>query len=310
MSTLPSSSLAERQSQKEYRHTRFQGRCSESLKAKPWCLWSDSGLNWKLSTFQTPKSMRKSLKEKVYPKWEKHKFKSGCLSVFCATGENTDSQGSFQHPDGQKVVSQPQVPVIPRSRNNSEGSTVSVKEDEEESTDEADKKSSQSSAQKETPGDGKENTRSSGFGWFSWFRSKPTNSACVSGEDSSDRVDSEETSRASSPPEAGPGFTPTSLPEPQSLPGASILSGATDEGEVRGLASGGGAAEGAGSGGLSGPETVSSELYFNPGVLLPPTPLKGSVPLYNPSQVHQLSLATSLNRPSRLAQRRYPTQKL
>ncbi|XP_048081025.1 protein transport protein Sec16B isoform X1 [Ursus arctos] len=225
-------------------------------------------------------------------------------------GENTDSQGSFQHPDGQKVVSQPQVPVIPRSRNNSQSSTVSVKEDEEESSDEADKKSSQSPAQKEKPGDGKENTRSSGFGWFSWFRSKPTNSASASGEDSSDSPDSEETSRASSPPEAGPGFTPTSLPEPQSLPGASTLSGATGEGEVRGSVSGGGAAEGAGSGGLSGPEAVSSELYFNPGVLLPPTPLKGSVPLYNPSQVHQLSLATSLNRPNRLAQRRYPTQKL
>ncbi|XP_021538541.1 protein transport protein Sec16B [Neomonachus schauinslandi] len=221
-------------------------------------------------------------------------------------GENTVSQGSFQHPDGQNVVSQPQVPAIPRSRNNSESSTVSVKEDEEESSDEADKKSSQSLAQKEKPGDEKENMKSSGFGWFSWFRSKPTNNASASGEDSSDSPNSEETSRASSPPEAGPGFTLTSLPEPQSLP--DTLSGATGEGQVRGSASGGRAAEGAGSEGLSGPEAVSSELYFNPGVLLPPTPLKGSVPLYNPSQVPQLSMVSSLNRPNRLAQRRYPTQ--
>ncbi|XP_077934137.1 protein transport protein Sec16B isoform X2 [Halichoerus grypus] len=221
-------------------------------------------------------------------------------------GENTVSQGSFQHPHGQNVVSQPQEPAIPRSRNNSESSTVSVKEDEEESSDEADKKSSQSPAQKEKPGDEKENMKSSGFGWFSWFRSKPTNHASASGEDSSDSPDSEETSRASSPPEAGPGFTLTSLPEPQSLP--DTLSGATGEGQVRGSASCGRAAEGAGSEGLSGPEAVSSELYFNPGVLLPPTPLKGSVPLYNPSQVPQLSMVSSLNRPNRLAQRRYPTQ--
>lgn len=42
-------------------------------------------------------------------RWEKHKFKSQCLFVFCAIGESTVSQGSFQHPDGQKVVSEPQV---------------------------------------------------------------------------------------------------------------------------------------------------------------------------------------------------------
>lgn len=35
-------------------------------------------------------------------------------------------------------------------------------------------------------------------------------------------------------------------------------------------------------------QAVPSELYFNPGVLLPPTPLRGSVPLYNPSQVPQV----------------------
>ncbi|XP_045838234.1 protein transport protein Sec16B isoform X2 [Meles meles] len=221
-------------------------------------------------------------------------------------GESAVSQGSSQHPDGQKVVSEPQVPAIPRSRNNSVSSTVSVKEDEEESSDEADDKPSQSPAQKEKPGDTKENTKSSGFGWFSWFRSKPTNNASISEEDSSDSPDSEETSRASSPPEAGPGFTLTSLPEPRSLPGT--LSGATGEGEVQGSVSSVGAAEGTGTGGLSGPEAASSELYFNPGVLLPPTPLRGSVPLYNPSQVPQLSTTTSLNRPNRLAQRRYPTQ--
>uniref|UniRef100_G1RZY7 Protein transport protein sec16 n=1 Tax=Nomascus leucogenys TaxID=61853 RepID=G1RZY7_NOMLE len=54
-------------------------------------------------------------------------------------------------------------------------------------------------------------------------------------------------------------------------------------------------------------QSVSFELCSNPGVLPPPA-LKGAVPLYNPSQVPQLPTATSLNRPNRLAQRRYPTQ--
>lgn len=113
----------------------------------------------------------------------------------------------------------------------------------------------------------------------------------------------QETSRVSSPPEAGPGLSLTSLPAPQSLPGTSTLSGATGntnlmsfglslgslssgiggafwkwsllrpeqwkrlclthcflgEGEVGGSASSGGAAEGTGSGGLSGPEVSSPQ---------------------------------------------------
>uniref|UniRef100_A0ABI7WM71 Protein transport protein sec16 n=1 Tax=Felis catus TaxID=9685 RepID=A0ABI7WM71_FELCA len=227
--------------------------------------------------------------------------------IYPPPAENIVSQGSFQHLDGQKAVSKPQVPLIPRSRNVSESSTVSAKEDEEESSDEADKKSSPNPAQTEKLGDVKENTKSSGFGWFSWFRSKPRSNASPSGEDSSDSPDSEETSGESSPPQAGPGLSLTSLPEPQSLPGGPF-SGATGEGGVQGPASGEGAAEGTGSGGWSGPEGVSSEFFYNPGVLLPPPPLKGGVPLYNPSQVPQLSIATSLNRPNRLAQRRYPTQ--
>ncbi|ELK37157.1 Protein transport protein Sec16B [Myotis davidii] len=151
--------------------------------------------------------------------------------------EDTVSQGTFQHPDGQKLDSKPQVPLISRAQNISENSTVSAKEEEESSSDETDKKSSPDTARRE---------KSSGFGWFSWFRSKPTHSTSPSGdEDSSDSPDS---------------------------------------------------------------EGVSSEAYFNPGALLPPTPLKGAVPLYNPSQVPQLPTAASLSRPSRLAQRRYPTQ--
>lgn len=45
----------------------------------------------------------------------------------------------------------------------SESSAVSDKDDEEGSSDEADKKSSQSTAQRERPGEAKENTKVAGF---------------------------------------------------------------------------------------------------------------------------------------------------
>lgn len=204
-------------------------------------------------------------------------------------GENTVPQETLQHPDGQKV------PLTLGTQNISENSTVSAKEEEESSSDETDKKSSTDPAQRE---------RSSGFGWFSWFRSKPSHSSTASGdEDSSDSADSEETPRASSP-KAGSGLSP----EPPSLPGPGTFSMGTGGGEVQGPASSGGTAEITGNGGLPGLQGVSSEPYFIPGALLPPTPMKGAVPLYNPSQVPQLPTAASLSRPNRLAQRRYPTQ--
>nr|XP_033710589.1 protein transport protein Sec16B isoform X3 [Tursiops truncatus] len=226
-------------------------------------------------------------------------------------GENTVSPETFQHPDGQKVVSKPQVPLIPRPRTISESSAVSVKEDDGESSNEAEKKkSSENTAQRGKLGDAKENTKGLGFGWLSWFRPKPAGDAPPSGdEDASDSPDSEqEAPRASAPPGPSPGLSPTPPPAPQSLPDAGAFSRDTGGSEARGSASGAGRAEGTGNGGLLGPQGVSSGLYFNPGVLLPPPTLKGAVPLYNPSQVPQLSMATSLNRPNRLAQRRYPTQ--
>ncbi|XP_053519670.1 protein transport protein Sec16B isoform X2 [Artibeus jamaicensis] len=217
-------------------------------------------------------------------------------------GEDTGSPDTSQHPDGPEVVSEPQVPLLPRTHDISESATVSAKEEEEEdSSDEADKKSSHHTA---------ERAKSSGFGWFGWFRSKPTHSASPSGEeDSSDGPNSEETPSASPPPrQAGPGLSRTPLPEPPSLPGTGTFSGATGGGEVQGPAPGGGTAEVTGIGGLSGPQGVSSEHYFSPGALPPPPPTRGAVPLYNPSQVPQLCTAPSVSRPNRLAQRRYPTQ--
>ncbi|XP_039737343.1 protein transport protein Sec16B isoform X3 [Pteropus medius] len=214
-------------------------------------------------------------------------------------GEDAESQETVQRPDGQTAASTPQVPPIPRAHSPSEGSTALVKEDEGESSDEADKTSSQNTTQGE---------KRSGFGWFSWFRSKPPDKAPPSGdEDSPDSPDSE-THRGSAPRRASPGLSLTPLPQPQPLPATGTFSTGTGRGDVRGPASSWGTAEGTGSGGLSGPEGVSSELYFSPGVLLPPPPMKGAVPLYNPAQVPQLPVTTSLTRPNRLAQRRYPTQ--
>uniref|UniRef100_A0A2K5LGX8 Protein transport protein Sec16B n=1 Tax=Cercocebus atys TaxID=9531 RepID=A0A2K5LGX8_CERAT len=232
------------------------------------------------------------------------------LQTHLGPGENTVSQETSQPPDGQEVISKPQTLLAARAPSISESSTNSAKEDEEESSDEADKNSPQNTARRGKLGDGKEHTKSSGFGWFSWFRSKPTENASPSGEeDSSDSPDCErETPRASSPHQAGLGLSLTPSPESPPLPALSAFSVGTGGGEGQGSTSSGGAAAGAGVGGLSGPESVSFELCSNPGVLLPPPALKGTVPLYNPSQVPQLPMATSLNRPNRLAQRRYPTQ--
>ncbi|XP_021121039.1 protein transport protein Sec16B isoform X2 [Heterocephalus glaber] len=208
-------------------------------------------------------------------------------------GENTVSQETSQHYDSQNVIPKTQVPQAPRARSFSENSGVSVQEVEEESSDEADKKQSSNVSQREKSGDLKDNTKSSGFGWFSWFRLKPSNS--LSEEDSlSDCTDSE----ASPPCQTSPGLSPTLPLESLSLPGGD---------ELPESLSSGGTAESTGIGGFSGLESVSSELYSKPGVLPPPPALQGAVPLYNPSQIPQLP-ATSLNRPNRLAQRRYPTQ--
>ncbi|XP_007935875.1 protein transport protein Sec16B [Orycteropus afer afer] len=224
-------------------------------------------------------------------------------------GENTMSQEPFQQPDDQKLISAPQTPLVPRARTISESSTISVKEDEDEFCHEADEKSFQNNAQREKLGDVTENAKSSRFRWFGWFRSKPTSNSSLSGdEDSSDSPDSEETPRASSPPQAGPSLSLTLPPGPQTLQGTSNFSQGTGGGGGQGSMSSGGNAEGTRTGGLQGSQGVSSELCSNPGVLLPPPPLKGAVPLYNPSQVPQLPMTTNLNRPNRLAQRRYPTQ--
>uniref|UniRef100_A0A8C4PRK4 Protein transport protein sec16 n=1 Tax=Equus asinus asinus TaxID=83772 RepID=A0A8C4PRK4_EQUAS len=147
--------------------------------------------------------------------------------------------------------------------------------------------------------------QSSGFGWFSWFRSKPTSVVSPSGdEDSSDSPDSEVASLGDGKPPPLWAFRGSVLSTRGAQSWHRLYDGRlweinlSCEGKV--------ATDGTFY--CFPSQGVSSELCFNPG-LLPPSPaLKGAVPLYNPSQVPQLPTATSLNRPNRLAQRRYPTQ--
>ncbi|XP_015347249.1 protein transport protein Sec16B isoform X1 [Marmota marmota marmota] len=233
------------------------------------------------------------------------------LQIHPPSGESAASQDTSWQLDDPKDISKPQVkeqsaPPAPRAHSFSESSTNLGQEDQEESSEEADQKPSPNAAEREKPGDVKENAKSSGFGWFSWFRSKPTSNVSPSGEeDTSDSTDSEqEPPRASSPHQ---GLSPMPLLESPPLPGAGASSRGTGGGDLGRSSSSGATAEGTGTGGFSELEGVSSELYSRPGVLPPPA-LKGAVPLYNPSQVPQLPRAPSLSRPSRLAQRRYPTQ--
>ncbi|XP_021498294.1 protein transport protein Sec16B isoform X3 [Meriones unguiculatus] len=227
-----------------------------------------------------------------------------------AFGENVVAHEPLQDPEGLEVISGPQAPPTPGAQRFSEDSTKSAMEDEERSSDGEDKPSHQDASQRGKPGEGKENSKRSGFGWFSWFRSKPANSMSTSGDEgSSGSSDSEQESpRASPPGHAGQGLSPTPAHGAPSLPGASTFSRGTGGSSPQGSSNNSGVAKGAGIGGSSEVQGASSEFYSQPGALPPPPTLQGAVPLYNPSQVPQLPAATSLSRPNRLAQRRYPTQ--
>ncbi|CAO2637365.1 Protein transport protein Sec16B [Lemmus lemmus] len=204
-------------------------------------------------------------------------------------GENTALQEPLQDPNGLEIVSSPQAPPAPRAQRFSEDSTVSAKEDEGGSLDGADEPSHQDTSQRGKPRDGKATTKSSGFGWFSWFRSKPANSVSPSGdEDSSDSSDSEESPSTSPPHHTGLGLSPTPPLESPSLSDASTSSRGIGGSNPLGSLDNSGIAEVTGIGGFSGPQGVSSEFYSQPGALPPPPTLQGAVPLYNPSQVPQV----------------------
>ncbi|XP_016049201.2 protein transport protein Sec16B isoform X1 [Erinaceus europaeus] len=219
------------------------------------------------------------------------------------SGENTVSQETFQHPDDPEAVPRHQDPPIARTRTSSQSSAKDEEEQETESESELSADESNTNSSSNPVQQGAADTKGSGFGWFSWFRSKPK-------EVSSDSSGSEEIPRAPSHPKAGLDLSLTTSPEFQPLSTVNTSSGSTGGIDIGGPGpvSGGVMTEGTRAGGPSGPEAISSELYFNPGALLPPPTFTGGIPLYNPSQISQLSMAPTQNRLNRLAQRRYPTQ--
>ncbi|XP_044530826.1 protein transport protein Sec16B [Gracilinanus agilis] len=213
-----------------------------------------------------------------------------------------ESQKSYQYqyPEIQKDS------VAPRVRGISETSTISLDEEKEDSSDDDEKKADEDNVKgKKESG---KSEKGSGFGWFGWFRSKPAKNVEPSGEeDSSDSPDSEESSAEAQAPlaSATPSGPSNSFFLPQ--PDANTFSRSLGKYDFMMVFS-----ERRGSmtnKSLPGMEAAPHELHFNPGGLPPPPTLGNAIPLYNPSQVPQLSITTSTNRPNRLAQRRYPTQK-
>ncbi|XP_043820638.1 protein transport protein Sec16B isoform X2 [Dromiciops gliroides] len=211
--------------------------------------------------------------------------------VYLPQEDIPESQNSYQYqyPEIQKT------PLAPRVRGISESSTISCDEEKEDPSDDDEKKAVQDNAKNKK--ESEKNAKGSGFGWFGWFRSKPTKMSSVE-EDSSDSPDSEETPTEAQPPLASTIPSMSSMPFFLPHPGANTVSSPGD-GERRGSMI---------NKNLPSMEGSPHELPFNTTGLPPPPTLGNAVPLYNPSQVPQLYMTTSVNRPNRLAQRRYPTQ--
>ncbi|XP_074164548.1 protein transport protein Sec16B isoform X1 [Sminthopsis crassicaudata] len=203
----------------------------------------------------------------------------------------TESPKSYQY----------QYPEIPKAsvasgvQDISETSTTSLDGEKEDSSSDDEKETVQDNIKSKK--ESEKNTKSYGFGWFGWFRSKPAKVPSVE-EDSSDSPDSEETSTKDQLSLASTTSSTLSTPFFLPHPGTDTISRGAGE-ESRGSTI---------NTNLPAMEGAPYEHRFNPSGLPPPPILSNAVPLYNPSQVPQLSMTTSVNRPNRLAQRRYPTQ--
>ncbi|XP_067388672.1 protein transport protein Sec16B isoform X2 [Emydura macquarii macquarii] len=159
----------------------------------------------------------------------------------------------------------------------------------------------------------REEAKGSGYGWFSWFRSKPSKNVAPSRDVSgpapaSAELGSQENAAPAPlpPPPPAAGASPsTSDPAPRLLPAASNpFSRSPAANEVKGWQ------------GPNGRESAAfpeaggqDDSLSGPGGLLP-APRGRQVPLFNPAQVPQLYNVASLGlgQPKRLSQRRYPTQ--
>ncbi|KAM6128759.1 protein transport protein Sec16B-like [Phoenicopterus ruber ruber] len=212
-------------------------------------------------------------------------------------GEAGEPRGTLLSPGGvQPSLPAEQEELKGRARTISESSTVSLEDDSQPSSDSAVEDTAEEPAPAEAVKPGKD--KSSGFRWFGWFRSKPTKetSPKAASETAPDSPMPGPQERMSpSPPDAPLAAGTSPLPQPPSgNPG-----GNEDENtfpvtpvsiEMKGSWA-------AGGGESAGEQTGSHES---------PPPV-GTVPLFNPVQVSQLTAAASRpNQPRLLSQRRYP----
>ncbi|XP_025070559.1 protein transport protein Sec16B isoform X2 [Alligator sinensis] len=219
-----------------------------------------------------------------------------------------EPQGHSLPFDVQKNITEEQSMSRARIRTVSECSTVSVEDDAHQLPGQAGEGATKE--QSSTEGAKQEETKGSGFGWFSWFRSKPDKDVASSRDRSetapdSTVLESQEQTLSSSPLCATPtaGTSPSShAPASGSVPvfrsSASNEPTATTGPDGRKLAA---FPEVGGQNDSYGP-------LSGPGGCLPP-PGEGLVPLFNPGHIPQLFSAVSpgLSQPKRLSQRRYPT---
>ncbi|XP_019355856.1 protein transport protein Sec16B isoform X3 [Alligator mississippiensis] len=220
-----------------------------------------------------------------------------------------EPQGHSLPFDVQKNITEEQQSMSrARIRTVSECSTVSVEDDAHQLPGQAGEGATKE--QSSTEGAKQEETKGSGFGWFSWFRSKPDKDVASSRDQSetapdSTALESQEQTLSSSPLCATPtaGTSPSShAPASGSAPvfrsSASNEPTATTGPDGRKLAA---FPEVGGQNDSYGP-------LSGPGGLLPP-PGEGTVPLFNPGHIPQLFNAVSpgLSQPKRLSQRCYPT---
>ncbi|XP_025895629.1 protein transport protein Sec16B-like [Nothoprocta perdicaria] len=181
-----------------------------------------------------------------------------------------------------------------RARTVSESSTISLEEDIQPSLESVseDVTEEQSSEEEEKP----DEVKSSGFRWFGWFRSKPSQAT-------SDTPKSQE--RSSPSPPASPLLEARTSPSALSAWSPSPTMSSPSSGNPGKLS-----VETEGSWGLDGreqgalPEAEEQEPPWGPSSRLPVTPA-GAIPLFNPIQVPQLAAARP-RQPRPLSQRRYP----
>uniref|UniRef100_A0A452H5A8 Protein transport protein sec16 n=1 Tax=Gopherus agassizii TaxID=38772 RepID=A0A452H5A8_9SAUR len=235
------------------------------------------------------------------------------LQVYQPPGSAVRLQGHSRPFGVQKNVLEQQSVLNARARTVSESSTISMEEDTRRPPESTGK--GVAVERPSTEGAEREEAKGSGFGWFSWFRSKPLKEVTPSRDVSSPApgsaaLGSQEKDAPAplpSPPPPATGASSSSHP-PRLLPASpSPLSRSSAMNEAKGLQDPDGR-ESAVLPGAGGQDDSHGSLSGPGGLLLAPS--RGQVPLFNPAQVPQLSTAASLGlgQPKRLSQRRYPAQ--